>query len=58
MAALAGWALAQPGCRRLVAHVLPGNVASRRLLERVGFTEVGRAGEELVYTAVSRPRCT
>lgn len=52
VAALAGWALAQPGCRQLLAHVLPGNVASRRLLERVGFIETGRAGEDLVYATL------
>lgn len=38
-AVLATWAQAQPGVRQLVAEVLVGNVASRRLLRRLGFTE-------------------
>lgn len=31
----------EPGVRRLTAEVLPGNEASRRLLRRLGFDEVG-----------------
>ena len=39
VAVLCAWADAQPGVRRLVADVLPGNEASRRVLRRLGFTE-------------------
>jgi [ribosomal protein S5]-alanine N-acetyltransferase len=35
--ALVGWAFAQPGFRRLNAEVRQDNLASRRLLERLGF---------------------
>lgn len=51
-AALA-WAAGQPAVRRLRASVAPDNAASRGLLERLGFVQVGtqwdeRDGEELV----------
>ena len=36
--ALVTWIEEQPGVRRIVAEVLEDNVASRRLLERLGFT--------------------
>ena len=39
VAVLCAWAEAQPGVHRLVADVLPGNEASRRLLRRLGFVE-------------------
>lgn len=35
---LTDWIQTQPGVRRVVAEVLEDNVASRRLLERLGFT--------------------
>jgi RimJ/RimL family protein N-acetyltransferase len=35
--AFAGWALGQPGVRRLVAETLADNTPSRRVLERAGF---------------------
>lgn len=35
--ALVGWAFTQPGFRRLTAEVCQDNLASRRLLERLGF---------------------
>ncbi|HEY0484727.1 MAG TPA: GNAT family protein [Mycobacteriales bacterium] len=39
VAALTGWALAEPGVHRVVARRVRGdNVASRRTLERCGFT--------------------
>lgn len=50
VAAMVGWCVRQPGLRQLVATVLPGNVPSRRVLERVGFTATGAAGDLLVYT--------
>jgi ribosomal-protein-alanine N-acetyltransferase len=36
---LVAWAAQQPGVRRLIARVLPGNEASWRLLLRLGFTQ-------------------
>jgi RimJ/RimL family protein N-acetyltransferase len=36
--ALAGWLLAREDCSRVIAEVLADNLASRRLLERLGFT--------------------
>ena len=39
VAVLAAWSEQQPGVRRLVAEVLVGNDASRRLLGRLGFVE-------------------
>lgn len=41
--ALVGWVRCQPDVRAVVARVEVGNVASRRLLERLGFTLVGEA---------------
>ena len=39
--AMAGWLAGQPGVRVLTADVEVGNEASRRLLERLGFTLTG-----------------
>ena len=41
--AMADWLAAQPGVRALTAEVEVGNEASRRLLERLGFTLTGTA---------------
>jgi RimJ/RimL family protein N-acetyltransferase len=38
VAGLVGWLAGLPGCDRLTAEVHESNVASRRLLERLGFT--------------------
>ena len=43
--ALTGWVEAQPGVRRITAEVLVGNLPSRRLLERLGFTPSDPASE-------------
>lgn len=45
VAAMVGWCVRQPGVRRLVARVLPGNTPSCRLLEGLGFTRDGRDAE-------------
>ncbi len=42
---LTGWALAQPGVRRVRAEVLIGNEPSLAALRRNGFVEVGRRGD-------------
>jgi RimJ/RimL family protein N-acetyltransferase len=39
VALLVAWSATQPGVRRVLARVLPGNTASRRLLRRLGFEE-------------------
>ncbi len=38
---LIGWAQSQPDVRAITARVEPGNVASERLLERLGFVSEG-----------------
>jgi len=43
--ALTGGALAQPGVGRVTANVAEGNVASVRLLRRLGFAEQGASDE-------------
>jgi RimJ/RimL family protein N-acetyltransferase len=48
--ALAHWALRQPGCTTVRAEVLPGNLPSRRALERTGFTCQGEDGSYVVLT--------
>ena len=49
----AGWAVvtwaSQAGCRRLWAGVWDWNVASRRVLEKLGFREAGRVEPDSVY---------
>jgi RimJ/RimL family protein N-acetyltransferase len=45
---LAGWALAQPGVRRLVAHVERRGVASLAVLRRAGFSAAGPAAADRV----------
>ena len=45
---LAGWALAQPGVRRLVAHVERRGVASLAVLRRAGFSPAGPAAADRV----------
>ena len=52
--ALAAWALRQPGCGTVRAEVLPGNLPSRRALERTGFTCQGEDGPYLVLTRTAR----
>lgn len=39
VALMLAWAEAQPGVERVLARVLSGNTASRRLLQRLGFRE-------------------
>jgi L-amino acid N-acyltransferase YncA len=49
VAAITGWLLSQPGVRQLRACTLTGNVPSRRVLEKVGFTCTGIDDGEAVY---------
>jgi [ribosomal protein S5]-alanine N-acetyltransferase len=46
--AVVSWA-SEAGCRRLRAGVWDWNVASRRVLEKLGFREAGRAGPSSAY---------
>jgi GNAT superfamily N-acetyltransferase len=56
VAALSNWLLEHEGIERVVArNVDAANVASRRTLERVGFT-VERQDEKLVSYVLERPR--
>jgi RimJ/RimL family protein N-acetyltransferase len=48
--ALASWAFSQPGCSRLTAETQQDNLASRRLLERLGFTVDRVVGGHVWYT--------
>ena len=48
--ALTEWLLARPEVVRVVAHVDRDNVASRRLVEGLGFTVDRVEGEEVIYT--------
>ncbi len=52
--ALTEWVLDQPGVRRVTAEVRVDNVASRRLLERVGFA-LASVQRPWVHYAVTKP---
>lgn len=47
--ALVDWAFTHPGCRQVTAFTLPGNIASRKVLVKNGFIEIGSKGEEIEY---------
>jgi RimJ/RimL family protein N-acetyltransferase len=47
VAVLVAWTETRPGVRAVAADVLPGNAASLRLLQRLGFDEVGGDGRYL-----------
>jgi ribosomal-protein-alanine N-acetyltransferase len=44
--ALVGWAFRQPRVERVVAETEPGNEPSRRVLEKVGFVQGGKASQK------------
>ena len=44
--AATGWALAQPGVKRVYAETEPGNTASQRVLEKCGFVPSPYPGRE------------
>jgi GNAT superfamily N-acetyltransferase len=48
--ALTDWLLALPDVHRVVAHVAADNVASRRVVERLGFTVDRVEAGEVIYT--------
>ena len=45
-AAAVSWALRQPGIASVEAETDSGNIASQRVLEKLGFTATGQMGEE------------
>src|SRR6266542_1924822 len=47
--ALIGWALAQPGVRRVEADTAHGNVPSQRVMERAGMRLIGRSDRLRFY---------
>ena len=44
--ALCAWALAQPDVTAVEAETDPGNTASQRVLQKLGFVPTGETGEE------------
>jgi ribosomal-protein-alanine N-acetyltransferase len=44
--ALVGWAFRQPHVERVIAETEPGNEPSRRVLEKAGFVQGGRASQK------------
>ncbi len=48
--ALVGWTLAQPGVRRIVAECAPDNIASVRVLEKLGMQRLGTVGPLLRWS--------
>lgn len=55
VAALVDLLAAEPAVRRIDAHVAVDNTASRRVLERLGFTLVEVGPEELRYSKAVQP---
>ena len=53
--ALVAWIVEQPGVRRVVAEADATNVASRRVLERLGFTLAEVRGTDVRYTLPALP---
>jgi RimJ/RimL family protein N-acetyltransferase len=51
---LVDWLETMPGCRRLTAEVHETNLASRRLLERLGFTIDHLAAPYVWYSRITR----
>lgn len=51
---LVGWLAGVPACRRLTAEVHETNLASRRLLERLGFTVDHSASPYVWYSRLTR----
>ncbi|MBO0702133.1 MAG: GNAT family N-acetyltransferase [Candidatus Dormibacteraeota bacterium] len=53
--ALADWLEVQPGVSAVRAHTLPGNLASRRVLQKAGFRELRVEHGEVLYERCSPP---
>jgi [ribosomal protein S5]-alanine N-acetyltransferase len=52
--ALVSWALSQPECTGVTAWTTSDNVASHRVLEKVGFVQDGQHGDQWHWTIQSR----
>lgn len=52
---VADWLLGQPGVRALRAHTLPDNLASRRVLQKAGFRELGLDEGQVLYERLPAP---
>ena len=53
---IADWALAHLPLERIVGRTDPDNVASRRVMERLGFELVGPVGDQVAYERRSLDR--
>ena len=53
---MADWLTGQPGVRTLTAEVEVGNEASRRLLERLGFSLLGTRDRMWLFERPTPPR--
>ena len=51
--ALCTWLFSEAGAVRITVDVLTGNVASRMVLEKLGFTITGESGEEVSYELIA-----
>jgi ribosomal-protein-alanine N-acetyltransferase len=47
--ALVAWGLGRPGVKRIVAECAPDNLASIRVLEKIGMSQRGRKGGMLLW---------
>jgi ribosomal-protein-alanine N-acetyltransferase len=52
--ALVAWALEQPGVERIVARSELGNLASTRVLEKIGLTRAGLDGQVALWVSPGR----
>jgi ribosomal-protein-alanine N-acetyltransferase len=52
--ALAEWGLDQPGVDRVIAKCDPDNVASVRVLEKIGMNRVGEADGQILWDLLAR----
>jgi ribosomal-protein-alanine N-acetyltransferase len=53
--ALRDWAFSQPDVRRLTADCLPENVASARILQKLGMHQIGVSDAGLLLWEMTRP---
>ena len=56
VSSLVEWAFTHPECKQVTANTLPDNYASRRVLVKAGFAEVGMDGEEIRYSLSRQSR--
>ncbi|MDZ4768936.1 MAG: GNAT family N-acetyltransferase [Chloroflexota bacterium] len=56
--ALIGWAFRQPDVMRVTAECLPDNQGSKRILEKIGMSNLGMQGLYLRWTLERQPQPT